>query len=83
MWHKLPLPLGLLDLIGLRVRLRTKNLYDTYNGPKDRPVVGEEKPRYLTARTADGTYNDLTDPHNGQRQYTLWAQHTPKCCQPT
>ena len=64
-WHRLPLPLGLLDLIGLRIQLRAKNLYDTYNGPKDRPVVGEEKPRYLVARTTDGTYNDLTVPTMG------------------
>ncbi|GAC1390034.1 MAG: peroxidase family protein [Ktedonobacteraceae bacterium] len=64
-WHKLPLLLSLLDLIGLRIQLRAKNLYDTYNGPKDRPAVGGEKPRYLTARTADGTYNDLTVPTMG------------------
>jgi hypothetical protein len=28
-WHKLPLPLGLLTLVGLRLRLRERNLFDT------------------------------------------------------
>ena len=63
-WDKLPLPLALPTLIGLRKRLREKNLYDTGRGPLDRPDVSDH-PRYLTARTLDGTYNDLDDPLMG------------------
>jgi Animal haem peroxidase len=63
-WDKLPWPLGLLIMIGLRNRLREKNLYDTGRGPLDRPDVSVH-PRYLTARTLDGTFNDLDDPLMG------------------
>jgi hypothetical protein len=63
-WDRLPLPVAMLTLIGLRNRLREKNLYDTGRGALDRPDV-DEHPRHLTARTLDGTYNDLEDPLMG------------------
>ena len=63
-WDRLPLPLAMLVLIGLRNRLRQKNLYDTGRGPLDRPDV-DVHPRHLTARTLDGTFNDLDDPLMG------------------
>src|SRR5262249_18844247 len=63
-WEQLPLPLAMTVLIGLRNRLREKNLYDTGRGPRDEPDVSDH-PRYLTARTLDGTYNDLHDPLMG------------------
>ena len=31
-WHRLPMPVGLLTLIGLRDRLREQNLHDTGRG---------------------------------------------------
>jgi hypothetical protein len=63
-WDKLPRPLALLTLIGLRNRLRERNLYDTGRGLLDLPDVSDH-PRYLGARTLDGTYNDLDDPLMG------------------
>jgi len=63
-WDKLPKPIAMLVLIGLRNRLRQKNLYDTGRGPLDRPDVNDH-PRHLTARTLDGTFNDLDDPLMG------------------
>ena len=63
-WDKLPLPLAMLVLIGLRNVLRRKNLYDTGRGPLDRPDV-DDHPRYMTARTLDGTFNNLDDPLMG------------------
>jgi len=36
-WDKLPWPLGLLVVLGLRFRLRAKNLYDSGRGPLDLP----------------------------------------------
>jgi hypothetical protein len=63
-WDHLPTPLAMLVLIGLRNRLRAKNLYDTGRGPRDKPDVNDH-PRYLTARTLDGTFNDLDDPLMG------------------
>ena len=54
----------MLVLIGLRNMLREKNLYDTGRGPLDQPNI-DDHPRYLTARTLDGTFNNLDDPLMG------------------
>jgi len=62
-WHRLPVPLGLLTLMGLRIRLRESNLYDTSSTPTDRPP--QEGSRHLTTRTVDGTFNDLENPTMG------------------
>jgi hypothetical protein len=65
-WNKLPWPLGMLVLLGIRFRLRARNLYDSGRGPLDRPPAGDElHANHLTARTLDGTYNDLDDPLMG------------------
>src|SRR6266704_190750 len=83
-WQRIPVLLGLVILIGLRLRLRARNLYDT-SDPSMLPspsqpatgmgaqassdqtasTIGIGSPRYLTARTADGTYNDLDNPKMG------------------
>ncbi|MBA2345857.1 MAG: heme peroxidase, partial [Rubrobacter sp.] len=63
-WHKLPLPLALLTLVGLRMRLRESNLHDTSPASSERPPAPEDG-RHLTARTVDGTYNDLDNPAMG------------------
>jgi hypothetical protein len=63
-WYRMPLPLGMLTLIGLRDRLREQNLYDTGRGAHDVP---DEPERYRTARTIDGTFNDLGDPLMGSK----------------
>jgi Animal haem peroxidase len=65
-WDKLPKPLGLLVLIGLRNILRQKNLYDTNVAPsKDLPPINPYTSAVLTARTADGTFNDMRQPRMG------------------
>ena len=59
-WDKLPWPLGLLVVLGLRFRLRAKNLYSSGRGVLDVPTPGDEwHVDHRTARTIDGTYNDL------------------------
>jgi hypothetical protein len=63
-WHKQPVPLALLTLMGLRTRLRESNLHDTSSTPASKPLPAKGG-RHLTARTADGTYNDLEDPAMG------------------
>ncbi|MFI6638322.1 peroxidase family protein [Streptomyces sp. NPDC050504] len=65
-WDKLPLPLGLATLLGLRVRLRQENLHDTnkipaVNVPEPAPPVESNK----VNRTSDGSYNDLDNPRMG------------------
>src|SRR5512142_1708791 len=66
-WDKLPTPLGLLTLLGLRNVLRQRNLYDpstavpVFNPPPIDPPGAEQ----LTNRTADGSFNDLDCPRMG------------------
>ena len=65
-WAKLPIPLALPVLIGLRDRLRERNLYDTGRGALDKPPFTDpNQDDYRGARTIDGTYNDLGDPLMG------------------
>ena len=66
-WHRLSVPIGLLTLIGIRWRLRKRNLHDTWSVPRRvprEPVDG----RHLTTRTSDGTYNDLENPAMGSAE---------------
>jgi hypothetical protein len=63
-WDRLPMPLGILTLVGVRDTLRRENLYDTGRGALDRPPISEHE-SYLTARTLDGSFNDLNDPLMG------------------
>ena len=62
-WDKLPKPLGIVTLIGLRTKLREQNLYDTGRG--ETPDPAPDDGHHLTARTIDGTYNDLGSPTMG------------------
>jgi hypothetical protein len=65
-WHRLPTPLGLVALIGLRDVLRKRNLYDTSGLPAvNLPPVAPPSPQVRTARTPDGTYNDPDNPRMG------------------
>jgi hypothetical protein len=62
-WDRLPVPLGIAVLIGLRSNLRRQNLYDTGLVAPPKPLPDAQ--HYLTARTADGRFNDLESPAMG------------------
>jgi len=65
-WDRLPLPVGLAVLIAARGNLRKHNLHDTGGvNVHERPTPDATDTRYLTTRTADGTYNDLDYPRMG------------------
>jgi hypothetical protein len=80
-WDRMPLPLTLLTFIGIRMRLRERNLYfpatrgtrttalDPLATPSSAPAEAASSEQagdqYLATRTADGTYNDLQDPSMG------------------
>jgi len=65
-WDKLPVPLGLGVLAGIRNTLRKDNLYDTTEASAiPTPDLIPNNQRYLTARTPDGTFNDLSNPKMG------------------
>lgn len=79
-WHKLPFLLGLFNLIALREELRAHNLIDTRT--KDDPsrttgVTADTAPyELLRYRSADGSYNDLSDPDMGKAG-TRFARNVP------
>ncbi|MEU1184417.1 peroxidase family protein [Streptomyces sp. NPDC005820] len=65
-WDKLPVPPGLLTLLGLRVRLRQKNLHDTGTIPSvNQPDPAPPSELHRVNRTADGSHNDLDEPRMG------------------
>ena len=67
-WHRLPRSLGLLNLAILRSELREKNLIDTQphaNAPTTYPAPSPIPEAVRTARTHDGTFNDLSNPAMG------------------
>jgi hypothetical protein len=91
-WHRVPKPLGLAILIGVRNVLRRENLHDTSGEPstQEQPVPPFQ-PRYLTSRTADGTYNDLESPVMGRAGYRFgrniptertWPEREPELLEP-
>jgi hypothetical protein len=65
-WNRLPRPLGIFTLAGLRKLYRERNLYDTRStAPTNDAVAKEGPPAATNARTTDGSYNDLDDPAMG------------------
>ena len=68
-WHRLPVPLGLLNLEAFRYVLRARNLFDTQSReapPQARPVPpAPPREQVRVTRTFDGTSNDLSVPAMG------------------
>src|SRR5579859_1462807 len=65
-WYELPKELGLAELVGIRDTLRRENLFDTSRLPAvdpAQPMPYDES--YQTARTPDGSWNDLKHPEMG------------------
>lgn len=76
-WHTLPLPLGLVVIIGERIKLRMQNLHDTSGfASLPRPEPQAKGTQFLRARTADGTFNDLRDPLMGSAN-TRFGRNVP------
>ncbi|KHO19997.1 peroxidase [Mycolicibacterium setense] len=74
-WDKFPPWIGLGVLIGVRDALREHNLYDAYRGKP--PAPPEHTPaEYLTIRTVDGSYNDLSAPSMGMAN-TRFGRNVP------
>lgn len=67
-WYKVPVAIGLLVLVGLRMILRKQNIYDTTGvslSKMGQAEVAKKGARYTAARIADGSYNDLEHPTMG------------------
>jgi hypothetical protein len=76
-WYRLPRPLGLVTLVGVRNILRRSNLVDTTNQPQENPSVPlPYSSAVLTERTADGSWNDLDEPAMGMAN-TRFGRNVP------
>jgi len=65
-WSRLPKWLGILDLVGIRNRLRERNLFDTSRQESvNAPAAPAFDPAFLNHRMADGSWNDLANPTMG------------------
>src|SRR5215217_3179909 len=63
-WDRLPVPLGIATLVGMRQRLRERNLYDTET-PHTKKNQPSSEPKEKHHRTVHGTYNDLENARMG------------------
>ena len=76
-WWRLPTIGGVLVLLAARVVYRRKNLYDTGTLPTVHPLQPPPfEQRFVTGRTPDGTYNDLTLATMGAAQ-TRFGRNVP------
>jgi hypothetical protein len=76
-WYTLPKALGLAEIIGIRDTLRRENLVDTSRLPSVDPVPAPPYDEsYLTARTADGSWDDLEHPEMGMAN-TRFGRNVP------
>jgi hypothetical protein len=77
-WDRLPVPLAIAVLGGIRARMRERNLFDTAAPSDDAesPDAPPLPPNYLTARTVDGSYNDLDHPSMGAAR-TRFGRNVP------
>jgi Animal haem peroxidase len=85
-WHELPLPLGLLCLIGIRTRLRRHNLYDPAppDGTGPRPPVGgvgfpfgRNQPLWKAPSTAPAEIHDPNPREVSRRLLARDGEMTP------
>jgi hypothetical protein len=72
-WDALPVPLGLLTLLGIREALREKNLYDSYAGGM---LASPPETPGRDIRTVDGSFNDLASPTMGMA-LTKFGRNVP------
>jgi hypothetical protein len=77
-WHSLSVPAGLATLIGIRERLRQRNLYDTSPTTDRAQQPAPADGRYLTTRTANGMFNDLESPAMGSAGTGFGRNVTPE-----
>ncbi|MDZ4791874.1 MAG: peroxidase family protein [Hyphomicrobiales bacterium] len=64
-WFRLPISASVANIVALQHDLRRRNLFSTERSPLTAPDPGGFDIR--GARTADGSYNDLSDPAMGMR----------------
>ena len=79
-WHQLWWPIGILNLLSFRNELRSDNLFDMEtHETEDMPPIEE---RWKTARSNDGSYNDLSKPSMGMAGARFGRNCDPTQCHP-
>ncbi len=73
-WDQFPTPLSLALLMGIRGSLREHNLYDTEDAASRPQLAAQPEPRWLTARTVDGSLQRPVRPGDGRRGHPVRAQ---------
>jgi hypothetical protein len=77
-WDKLPLPVAIFTLIGVRNRMRKRNLTDTGLPRADEELARRAAdPEWTSRRTIDGTLNDLEKPRMGGK-HTRFGRNVPR-----
>jgi hypothetical protein len=79
-WDRLPLPLGVVTLVGLRHRLRERNLYDP-GMPRHLDGGAADRAASWLERSADGRGTHPDDPRIGAAG-TRFARNTPVAPEP-
>lgn len=62
-WHRWPFLIAMPTLVGLRINMRARNLFDTETNPQ--PAAPEPSVDVRNQRTIDGSHNDLGKPWMG------------------
>ena len=62
-WHGWPFLIAMPTLVGLRINMRSRNLFDTETEPG--PIAPKSPVDVRNQRTIDGSYNDLGKPWMG------------------
>lgn len=76
-WHRLPVPFGLIVIVGERIKLRQQNLNDTSSfATLPQPEPQARGTEFLRQRMAAGTFNDLRDPRMGSAN-TRFGRNVP------
>jgi hypothetical protein len=75
-WDRLPVPLSLAVLVGLRNELRRHNLHDSDLLPAGTPHPAPAAPADRTVRTVDGSYTDTARPRAGMAG-TCFGRNVP------
>ena len=75
-WHRLPLPLSIPTLIGLRATLRRQNLFDPAGRTLDWGPETPARPPVPRRRSIDGSHTNLTDPDMGKAK-SVFGRNVP------
>ena len=81
-WDRFPTLVALALIKGIRDNLRARNLFDTNDAESLPALAAQPPPRYLVARSVDGSYNDLSVPAMGMANTRFGRNVPPESTEP-